>query len=113
MIKVHVFLQQEDEILKELKRCQGELRAVSQHNVQQLKRLQRLAQDEMKRQDIRKKLLNLDSEVLLSASFELVLHEVLNLFPLGFGSLPQSNVSQAKKETFDQKRKRKRLEGSA
>ena len=28
-----------DEILGELARCQGELRAVSQHNLQQLKRL--------------------------------------------------------------------------
>ncbi len=31
--------QESDEILDELKRCQGELRAVSQHNLAQLKRV--------------------------------------------------------------------------
>ncbi len=47
----------------ELRRCQGELKAVSQHNLQQLKRLQRLTQEEMKRQDVRKKLTAADAEV--------------------------------------------------
>ena len=47
----------------ELRRCQGELKAVSQHNLQQLKRLQRVTQEEMKRQDVRKKLTAADAEV--------------------------------------------------
>lgn len=53
----------EDEILMELRRCQGELKAVSQHNLQQLKRLQRLTQEEMKRQEVHKKLTAADAEV--------------------------------------------------
>ena len=55
----------DDEILNELRRCQGELRAISQHNLKQLKRLHRLTQDEMKRQDIRKKLTSADAEVII------------------------------------------------
>ncbi|KZS11742.1 Transcriptional adapter 3 [Daphnia magna] len=54
----------DDEILTELRRCQGELRAISQHNLKQLKRLYRLSQEEMKRQDTRKKLMAADAEVL-------------------------------------------------
>ena len=55
--------QNDDEILTELRRCQGELRAISQHNLQHLKKLHRLAQEEMKRQDARKKLAAADAEV--------------------------------------------------
>ncbi|XP_046438468.1 transcriptional adapter 3-B-like [Daphnia pulex] len=54
----------DDEILTELRRCQGELRAISLHNLKQLKRLYRLSQEEMKRQEIRKKLIAADAEVL-------------------------------------------------
>ena len=56
--------QADDEILMELRRCQGELRAISQHNLQQLKRLHKLTQEEMKRQDNRKKLAAADAEVI-------------------------------------------------
>lgn len=56
-------LQADDEILTELRRCQGELKAISQHNLQQLKRLYRLTQEEMKRQELRKKLTAADMEV--------------------------------------------------
>ena len=58
-------MQPDDEILAELRRCQGELRAVSLHNLKQLKRLCRLSQEEMKRQEIRKKLISADAEVCL------------------------------------------------
>ena len=45
-----------DEILEELKRCQNELRAVSGHNLQQLKRLLKSAKEEMTRQELRNRL---------------------------------------------------------
>lgn len=57
------FIKADDEILTELRRCQGELKAISQHNLKQLKRLYRLSQDEMKRQETRKKLIAADAEV--------------------------------------------------
>ena len=44
-----------DEIKNELERCQTELRAVSAHNHVQLKRLVKLAREEMARQEIRNK----------------------------------------------------------
>ena len=45
--------QPNDEILAELTRCQEELKAVSQHNQYQLRRLIRSAREEMARQEIR------------------------------------------------------------
>ncbi len=59
----NILIQADDEILIELRRCQGELKGVSQHNLKQLKRLYRLGQEEMKRQEIRKKLIAADAEV--------------------------------------------------
>jgi len=56
--------QADDEILTELRRCQGELKAISQFNLQQLKKLHRMAQEEMKRQEVRKRLSAADAEVL-------------------------------------------------
>lgn len=55
---------EDDEILQELKRCQEELKLVNAHNVQQLKRLLRLANEEMVRQDLKRKLQQADNEVL-------------------------------------------------
>ena len=52
----YLFLQKlDDEIKNELERCQTELRAVSAHNQTQLKRLVKLAREEMARQEIRNK----------------------------------------------------------
>lgn len=59
----------DDEILTELRRCQGELRAISQHNFQQLNKLHRMALDEMKRQEVRKKLAAADNEVRIFFGF--------------------------------------------
>ena len=42
-----------DEILTELNRCQDELKAVSQHNQIQIRRLIKSAREEMARQEIR------------------------------------------------------------
>ena len=53
-----------DEILEELVRCQNELKAVSAHNLQQLKRLLKAAKEEMARQEIRNKLQQADNEVM-------------------------------------------------
>eukprot|EP00092_Neocalanus_flemingeri_P002430 GFUD01002599.1.p1 GENE.GFUD01002599.1~~GFUD01002599.1.p1 ORF type:complete len:439 (-),score=161.22 GFUD01002599.1:96-1412(-) len=52
-----------DEILTELKRCQEELKAVSQHNLSQLKRLVKSAREEMARQEIRNRLAEADKDV--------------------------------------------------
>jgi len=52
-----------DEILTELKRCQEELKAVSQHNQSQLKRLVKSAREEMARQEVRNRLAEADKEV--------------------------------------------------
>ena len=52
-----------DEILEELKRCQNELKAVSAHNLQQLKRLIKAAKEELVRQELRNKLQQADAEV--------------------------------------------------
>lgn len=54
----------DDEILQELKRCQNELKLLSAHNVQQLKRLLKLANEEMVRQDLKRKLQQVDNEVI-------------------------------------------------
>merc|ERR1711976_1092265 len=53
-----------DEILEELARCQNELKAVSNHNLQQLKRLLKAAKEEMARQEVRNKLQAADNEVM-------------------------------------------------
>jgi transcriptional adapter 3 len=62
---INHLIKADDEILTELRRCQGELRAISLHNLKQLKRLYRLSQEEMKRQEIRKKLIAADAEVFI------------------------------------------------
>lgn len=56
--------QEDDEILAEIKRCQQELSALSNHNVTQLKRLLNLAQEESKRQALKRKISIADSEVI-------------------------------------------------
>ena len=56
-------LQADDEILTELRRCQDELKAISKHNLQQVNRLRRLSQEEMKRQEYKKILMAADAEV--------------------------------------------------
>lgn len=53
----------DDEILMELKRCQSELRAVSNHNVAQLTRLLNLARDSLVRHDLKKRLRDADQKV--------------------------------------------------
>ena len=53
-----------DEILEELHRCQNELKAVSSHNLQQLKRLLKAAKEEMARQELRNKLQTADNDVM-------------------------------------------------
>jgi len=52
-----------DEIQQELARCQQELKAVSQHNLAQLKRLVKAAREEMARQEVRNRLAEADREV--------------------------------------------------
>jgi len=52
-----------DEIQQELVRCQAELRAVSAHNQMQLKRLVKVAREEMSRQEVRNRLSEADKEV--------------------------------------------------
>jgi len=52
-----------DEILTELKRCQEELKAISQNNLSQLKRLVKSGREEMARQEIRNRLAEADKEV--------------------------------------------------
>ncbi|XP_015114435.1 transcriptional adapter 3-B [Diachasma alloeum] len=55
--------QEDDEILAEIKRCQQDLMALSSHNVAQLKRLLNLAQEESKRQALKRKISAADNEV--------------------------------------------------
>merc|ERR1719350_231867 len=52
-----------DEVQQELARCQQELRAVSQHNLTQLRRLAKSAREEMARQEVRNRLAEADREV--------------------------------------------------
>nr|CAD7450114.1 unnamed protein product [Timema bartmani] len=54
----------DDEILAEIKRCQTELKTISAQNFQQLKRLKKLATEEVMRQDLKKKLQHVDNEIL-------------------------------------------------
>jgi len=59
-----IFVQdQEDEILEELKLCHEELRRVNEHNVKALHRLLNCATEEMGRQELRRKLHFIDSQV--------------------------------------------------
>jgi len=53
-----------DEILEELVRCQNELKALSNHNLTQLRRLLKAAKEEMARQEVRNKLQQADNEVM-------------------------------------------------
>ena len=53
-----------DEIMEELVRCQNELKGISSHNLTQLKRLLKVAKEEMARQEIRNKLQQADNEVM-------------------------------------------------
>merc|ERR1712029_558242 len=53
-----------DEIHEELLRCQAELKAISAHNLQQLKRLTKAAKEEMARQELRNKLSHADQDVM-------------------------------------------------
>ncbi|XP_057339682.1 transcriptional adapter 3-B [Microplitis mediator] len=55
--------QEDDEILAEIKRCQQDLLTLSSHNVVQLKRLLSLAQEESKRQALKRKISAIDNEV--------------------------------------------------
>lgn len=55
---------EDDEILIEIKRCQQELSALSNHNITQLKRLLNLAQEESKRQALKRKISIADNEVI-------------------------------------------------
>lgn len=54
----------DDEILAELKKLMVELKSISAHNLTQLKKLHRLAKDEMSRQDVKKKLASHDQELM-------------------------------------------------
>lgn len=57
-----------DEVLAELRKKQQELRAVSQQNVNILKSLYRQGQEDMARQDLKKRLQMVDAEVRTSVS---------------------------------------------
>jgi len=52
-----------DEILRELKAKQAELKEICQHNVIATKKLFKLAKDEQARQELRRKLATSDTEV--------------------------------------------------
>ncbi|KYN32283.1 Transcriptional adapter 3-B [Trachymyrmex septentrionalis] len=56
--------QEDDEILAEIKRCQQELVVLSNHNVTELKRLLNLAQEESKRQALKRKINVADNDVI-------------------------------------------------
>ncbi|KAJ1531086.1 hypothetical protein ONE63_005911 [Megalurothrips usitatus] len=56
--------EEEDGVLLELHRCQQELQTLSQENERQLHAMIKLLQDEMVRQDLRKKLKHQDNEIL-------------------------------------------------
>lgn len=52
-----------DEILREIRTKQAELKVVCQHNIIATKKLYKLAKDEMAKQELKKKLAVSDSEV--------------------------------------------------
>ncbi|XP_075230399.1 transcriptional adaptor 3 isoform X2 [Lycorma delicatula] len=55
--------EENDEILKEIKKCQEELRNCALHNIGQLKHVLKLAQAEVARNQVRKKLRQTDAEI--------------------------------------------------
>lgn len=55
--------EEEDGVLSELHRCQEELQVLAQENERQLNSMIKLLQDEMVRQELRKKLKHQDAEV--------------------------------------------------
>lgn len=57
--------EESDEILGEIRRCQEELKAIAIHNIELLRQILKLAQVEMEKQDIKKKLKQIDLEVSL------------------------------------------------
>ena len=72
----------QDEVQQELARCQQELRAVSQHNLAQLRRLAKAARDEMARQEVRNRLAEADREVFVNNNTRnLILLDIRCLFP--------------------------------
>ncbi|XP_076371072.1 transcriptional adaptor 3 isoform X2 [Tachypleus tridentatus] len=54
----------EDEVLAELRKCQAELKSVTTQNILHAKHLLHQAKEEMKKQELRKKLLIIDTEVM-------------------------------------------------
>lgn len=56
--------QEDDEILTEIRRCQQELTVLSNHNVSQLRRLLNLAQEESKRQALKRRISIADNDVI-------------------------------------------------
>jgi transcriptional adapter 3 len=60
---VDIFQEDNDEILAEIKKCQEELRATALHTVEQLKRLIKLAEVELEKSEVRKKLKVVEQEV--------------------------------------------------
>lgn len=62
--------QADDELLLEIKRVQGELQAISAHNLQQLKHLHGLALGQTQRQDLKRKVKGIDTKVRILFSYE-------------------------------------------
>jgi transcriptional adapter 3 len=77
----------DDEILQEIKKCQQELAAVNEYNVEELKRLKAIVTKDLKRQEIKAALDKVDNQVL----------EVYNKVLL----TKQKQIQQAKDEDFD------------
>lgn len=55
----------EDEVLNEINRVRNELQAISSYNRDELKRLKEAAKEEMKRQEVKRKIDRIDKEVIL------------------------------------------------
>jgi transcriptional adapter 3 len=53
----------DDEILQEIKKCQQELAAVNEYNVEELKRLKAIVTKDLKRQEIKAALDKVDNQV--------------------------------------------------
>ncbi|XP_044260968.1 transcriptional adapter 3-A [Tribolium madens] len=77
----------DDEILQEIKKCQQELTAVNEYNVEELKRLKCIVVKDLKRQEIKAAMDAVDGEVL----------EVYNKVLM----TKQKQIQQAKDEDFD------------
>ena len=69
-----------DEILNELRRKQHELKVISQHNLTVSKKLQKLAQEAMHRQDVHKKMAAADAEVVVICGTTPVQHSLAQWF---------------------------------